>query len=108
MKTPKKHITTKHQILLGQANENIICLFANSNYTNIVFANEKPKLTAYNLAIYDNYLPNNFVRINRSCTVNTYFIKELNYHERTIILNNNTEIPISRRRWLLVKENLTR
>jgi DNA-binding LytR/AlgR family response regulator len=108
MKTTKKHITSKQQILLSQANENIICLLANSNYTNIVFANSKPKLTAYTLAIYDNYLPNNFLRVNRNCTINTYFIKEINYQDQSIVLLNNTEVSISRRRWIFIKESLKR
>jgi DNA-binding LytR/AlgR family response regulator len=108
MKTTKKHITTKQQILLSQANENIICLLANSNYTNIVFANDKPILTAYTLAIYDNFLPNNFLRINRYCTVNKNFIKEVNYHDQSVVLLNNTEMAISRRRWIFIKESLKR
>jgi DNA-binding LytR/AlgR family response regulator len=95
----KRKIITKKQInLIGTTQENIVCLIAHSNYTSIVFVSNNPLLMAYNLAVYDQILPSFFVRVKRGCTINIRFIKELNYHDRSIILVNNQEIPIARRR----------
>ena len=106
MKKKPKKITKRQINLIGTTQENIICLMAQSNYTNIVFASDNTLLMAYNLAVYDQALPSFFVRVNRGCTVNTRFIKELNYHDRSIILINNQEIPIARRRWESIKNSL--
>ena len=106
MKKKPKKITKRQINLIGTSQENIVCLMAQSNYTNIIFESNNPILMAYNLAIYEQILPSFFIRVNRGCTINTRFIKELNYHDRSIILINNQEIHIARRRWENIKNSL--
>jgi DNA-binding LytR/AlgR family response regulator len=101
-----KYFKKREKMVLKEAEQNIICLIADSNYTNLIFETGQSKLTACNLAVYDALLPSSFLRVNRSCTINKQFIKKFNFHERLILLTNNTEIPISRRRWLFIKEKL--
>jgi DNA-binding LytR/AlgR family response regulator len=101
-----KLLRKKQKTLLSEAEQNLICLVAESNYTHLIFEKGKSILMAHNLAVYDELLPDSFLRVNRSCTINKLFIKEINFHEQSIVLKNNTEVNISRRRWLYIKENL--
>lgn len=101
-----KYFKKREKTVLKEAEQNIICLVADSNYTQLIYETGRPKLTACNLAVYDSLLPNTFLRVNRSCTINKHFIKEFNVFERSLVLSNNKEVLISRRRWLFIKENL--
>jgi two-component system, LytTR family, response regulator len=98
-----KTISTKpkqiHKQILKNAIENIVSLKACNNYTLFAFHEGKPQIMAYTLACYGNFLPQSFIRINRSNIINKAYIKNLNYEERIITLSNNSEIQISRRRW---------
>ena len=103
-KIRKPHRT--HNKLLFRASENIVRLEANINYTTFILNGGKQKVMSYTLKVYDTILPESFVRVNRSCIVNTNFVADLNFDHKTVVLKDGTEIVISRRRLETVRQNM--
>ena len=103
-KIRKPHRT--HTSLLSKALENIVRLEANINYTTLILNGGKQKVMSYTLKVYDTILPESFVRVNRSCIVNTKFVADLNFDHKTVVLKDGTKIGISRRRLETVRQNM--
>lgn len=99
MKTKFKNPQKEHKKLLTEAPKNIIRLEANINYTTFILQTGKARTMSYNIATYGILLPQNFIRVNRSCIINKNFIENLDTDTKRIILTDGTEIQISRRRW---------
>jgi DNA-binding LytR/AlgR family response regulator len=101
--TTMKNIERKHrrghENLIKSAPEHIIRLEANINYTSFVMQSGKRKIMSYTLAMYDMILPQSFIRVNRSCIINSKFIKNLNSIDKKLTMKDGTEVQISRRRW---------
>jgi len=106
MKTKIRKPNRNHKRLLLSASEQIIRLEANLNYTTFVLKSGQQKIMSYTLKLYDVILPHPFLRVNRQCIINMNFIKNLNSDNKVIILNDGTEILISRRRWESVCQNV--
>lgn len=99
MKTKFKNPHKEHKKLLAEAPKNIIRLEANINYTTFILQTGKARTMSYNIAIYGILLPQNFLRVNRSCIINKNFIDNLDTCNKKIILTDGTQVQISRRRW---------
>ena len=99
MKTIARKHRKGHENLINSAPEHIIRLEANINYTSFVMQSGKRKIMSYTLAMYDMILPQSFIRVNRSCIINSKFIKNLNSIDKKLTMKDGTEVQISRRRW---------
>lgn len=106
MKSFSEKPKREHKKLLTDAHKNIIQLKAESNYTTFVLLTGKQKTMAYTMGLYKAVLPQSFILVNRSCIINTNFIKNVNYCDQTLTLSDNSEIQIARRRWNDVKRNI--
>lgn len=104
MKTIERKHRKGHENLIKSAPEQIIRLEANINYTSFVMQSGKRKIMSYTLAMYGMILPQSFIRVNKSCIVNIKFIKNLNSENKKVILEDGTEVQISRRRWIEVSQ----
>lgn len=106
MKSFSEKPKREHKKLLTDAHENIIQLKAESNYTTFVLLKGRSKTMAYTMGLYKAVLPQSFILVNRSCIINTHFIKNVNYCDQTLTLADNSQIQIARRRWNDVKKNI--
>lgn len=106
MKNKLRSPHKEHKKLLCEAHKNTIRLEANINYTTFVLQTGKHQTMSYNLAVYDMMLPQTFIRVNRSCIINKFFIESLNSANKKITLKDGTEFQVSRRRWNDVSENV--
>lgn len=97
----------RHSYLLKRASADIIRLESNLNYTYFILQSGKKELMSYTLAMYSQMLPNDFIRVNKSCIVNKKFIKSLDEREKKVIMTDKTELVVSRRRWNNVIEIYT-
>ena len=88
-----------HEALLTETQHEIIRLEGNINYTIFILITGKPKVMSYTLAMYDFLLPQNFIRVSKSCIVNVNFMEKLDADNKKIYLKDGSEIKISRRRW---------
>jgi two-component system LytT family response regulator len=80
--------------------QEIIYLEASSNYTNFYFTNRGSICSSKPIHEYEELLQDsNFVRIHKSFVVNLQHIKEyLRGEGGSVILSNNQEIEVSRRK----------
>ncbi|MFT3682372.1 MAG: LytTR family DNA-binding domain-containing protein [Ferruginibacter sp.] len=75
----------------------VIRLEAKSNYTKIYFRNNFPLVVSRVLKEFEALLsPVGFIRIHRSHLVNSCYITLV--HKKTIIMNNDTAVDISKRK----------
>ncbi len=91
-------------IYMVQAEE-IIRVEGLSNYSKIFFSAGKPVIVAKVLHWFEDRLPvQMFARVHRSHLVNKIFMHEINgTHFSNLLLKNGDNIPISRRKKLLLK-----
>lgn len=79
--------------------QEVVMMKAASNYTSIHLANGKVICVAKTLQILtDEFASYGFFRINRSSTVNLHFIAKLNESQTNLVLKNEMQLDISRRR----------
>lgn len=84
------------------ATDEIVRLEGEGNYTRFYLSNLQKHLSARTMKEYEEILlKHNFLRIHKSHLVNRLFIKEY-LNEGAVILNDNTELPVSRQRRLEV------
>ncbi|WP_337042672.1 LytTR family DNA-binding domain-containing protein [Emticicia sp. 17c] len=101
--TPSK----KQLRLLQNAPKRIIKLVANANYTTFYLSNGKSVLMSYSLKRYQDYLSYPFIRVNKSCIANMFFLENLCPVSKKIKLEDGSEIRISRRRYNTVCKNIS-
>ncbi len=71
--------------------DEIIYCEANGNYTNIYLDNDdREKMVTMNLGSIIQVLPNKFIRINRSVTINKAYLKEVNRKAKICVLSSST------------------
>lgn len=99
MKTIIRKPHRKHKSLLQRAASDIIRLESNLNYTIFIWESGKKELMSYTLAIYSQILPDNFIRVSKSCIVNKKFINFFDEFKKKVIMTDKTELTVSRRRW---------
>lgn len=108
MKNTEKKANYWHQI----DPQEIISLHAESNYTTLLLKDGKSILVSICLKELEKRLSKNnnaqYLRISRSVLVNVQFIVNVNYHlgNSHIILTNNEEVAISRRKRLQIKSQM--
>jgi LytTr DNA-binding domain len=98
LETTKKLIENEHIILKDKTKielKKLIYIKADDHYLNIFSTeNKKPHLVRGKLSEITLELPANFIKCHRSFIVNKNEIKKI--QSTTILMNDNTEIPISR------------
>ncbi len=102
LRTPRP----QHEELIVEAISNVVRLEASLNYTLFVMFSGKSRIMSYTLGMYGMLLGDNFIRVNRSCIINTNFIASFDKENKQVILLDGTSIKISRRRWELVFSRL--
>ncbi|GAB2649681.1 hypothetical protein GCM10027035_49550 [Emticicia sediminis] len=105
MKTKIRKPHKKHQRLLQTATNEIVRLEGKLNYTSFIFYSGKQELMSYTLAMYTKMLPENFIRVSKSCIVNKRYIKSVDENEKKVVMTDKSELRISRRRWNHVLQN---
>lgn len=84
--------------------ENIIRCESSKNYTTIFLRNEKSILASHTLKDFETLLPYPlFIRIHQSHLVNTNFIKQISRYNASLLLADNSKIPIASRKHELIK-----
>ncbi len=98
---------SKKQIAVSSANkiniineEDIVCLIADGNYTNVIVANQNKIVATKPLKYFNSVFDNqkDFFRISKSCIVNKRYISAFNKSTSSIELQNKMELEVSRRR----------
>lgn len=105
MKTKIRKPHKKHQNLLQTATTEIVRLEGKHNYTSFIFCSGKEELMSYTLAMYTKMLPENFIRVSKSCIINMKYVKSVDGNEKKVVLTDKTELKISRRRLNDVLQN---
>ena len=88
----------------------LVYLQAVANYSWLNWSDGRRMLMPRTLKYYSPQLPNElFIRLHRNCVVNRHFVERL---ERTdtgglVHLKTGEVLPVSRRRWSLVRRQLT-
>ncbi len=71
----------------------IIYMLADGNYTNVIFSLEKTEMIAQNIGQMAVLLSNySFLKISRSCLINTKYLHKLNRRSRKVELEKNGEV----------------
>jgi two-component system, LytTR family, response regulator len=93
-------LTQKHKIL----SDEVVFLQACLNYTTFNLISGKKVVAASTLKHFENLFPSrHFIRINRSTLLNKAFVKRVLPNK--VIMHNDDEILVSRRRMQYVHEN---
>lgn len=93
----KMAIPTRDGFLFVDQSKIIRCE-GDGNYTNIYLENGQKHLSSKTLKDFEEILPSNFVRIHKSHLVNTQYIKKyIKGNGGTIVINDDTELEVSRR-----------
>lgn len=106
---PKIALPTLTEIMYVKITEIIRCE-ASNNYTNFYLQNNDRVLVCKTLKEFADILkPHQFIRTHQSHLVNLHFIKSyLKEDGGTLLLNDQTKIPISRQNREMVKETLSK
>jgi DNA-binding LytR/AlgR family response regulator len=107
MKVILRNPRHQHEELIVEATTNVVRLEANLNYTLFVMFSGKSRIMSYTLGMYGMLLGDNFIRVNRSCIINTNFVSSFDKENKQVNLLDGSSIKISRRRWELVFNRLT-
>ncbi len=82
----------------------IVMLEAEANYTYLHLLNGKKMLISRTMKLFDNLLKDHpFTRIHRSFIVNEFHLKSYDSDKECMMLSNNLEATISRRKKRLLK-----
>lgn len=100
-------ITTYDGVVFLEVDKIVRCE-ADVNYTRFMLAEDKQFLSSKTLKEYEDILAvhNNFVRVHRSHLVNMDYVLKFK-HDGTIVLKDQTTVPVSRRRKDEVMRNLS-
>lgn len=108
MKTTTELKIPDHVLLIEETNKgrlvktsDILYLEANDNYCSLFLSSNEKIVVCRSLRSYQEELdPEVFFRCHKSYLVNIFYIKEYvnKRHEVTIVLHNNTNIQVARRR----------
>ncbi len=99
-------IPTINGFELVEAN-NLMALQADGAYTTAYFDNGERIVISKSIKLIEPILnPNLFIRVHRSYIINLMHIKRYDREKHTVLLSNNSEIPISRRRYGAFVESL--
>jgi DNA-binding LytR/AlgR family response regulator len=98
------HLQFKHHLPFPI--QEIVRLDGEGNYTTFLLANGTRFLTSRSIGVYESAFKGLFVRVHKSCIINPDFLLQLNPFDRTVILTDGSEVPISRRRWNEIKMQL--
>lgn len=99
MKIITRNYRASHEKLIDNAIEEVVRMEANINYTLFVLKTGKSRIMSYTLGMYGVLLADGFLRVNRSCIINTNFISSFDRVNKQVILNDGTPVKVSRRRW---------
>ncbi|MFN3849955.1 MAG: LytTR family transcriptional regulator DNA-binding domain-containing protein [Spirosomataceae bacterium] len=99
MKTKFRKPNRKHESLLKHANDEIIRLEGNLNYTCFVFKTGRKEMMAYTIGVYNKVLPDNFLRVSKSFIINTKYVKDIDQTDKKITMTDKMVLQVSRRRW---------
>jgi len=104
---PKIALPTLQEIMYVRV-DNIIHCEASNNYTSFYLQNGEQVLVCKTLKEFAELLtPHNFIRTHQSHLVNLHFVKSLLREDGgTLLLTDQTKVPISRQNRDLVKERL--
>ncbi len=86
----------------------IIHLESTRNYTIIYLVDGRQILTAKNLGHFEQILPSDFIRINRSFIINQEYIKHSDKRNHVCVLLNDKKIKVATSRWTKVRDLLTK
>ena len=77
---------------------NILCIEADRMYSIIYTVDNKKYIASKKLSYYENLLSNDtgFIRVHRSWIINTNFIKIYSRKDKTIQLDNQFKVPVSK------------
>ncbi len=84
--------------------QDIMRLDGNGSYTVLVLSDGTEFLSSRNLGLYETMLPDGFLRVHKQSIINTEYLQSLNETKQRAVLSDGTEVSISRRRWLEVKQ----
>ncbi|MBB3840559.1 two-component system LytT family response regulator [Runella defluvii] len=79
----------------------IVRLEADKNYTYIILNDGRRLMTSRNLGSYQTELPESFVRVNKGCFLNLYYLSRR--QGRQLLLSDGSVIPLARRKIKLLK-----
>lgn len=105
---PKKLVLpTKEETIFVETSE-IIYLRGEDNYTHFYFKNSKPLLVSKTLGEFEEILEDlGFLRSHKGYLINLYEVKKiLNQDGGVLVMSDNQEIPIARRRRQIVQDSL--
>ncbi|MBK9256265.1 MAG: LytTR family transcriptional regulator DNA-binding domain-containing protein [Saprospiraceae bacterium] len=81
----------------------IIYFKAESNYTRIFMLEDRVVLAPITLMKYETKLESTFIRIHKSYLINPLYIRSFCLKNSKLLLHNNSEIPVSRRKKSVLK-----
>lgn len=92
------------KIIERLAYENITRLEADVNYTKVFYIDGGMDTVCHTLKVFESNLKNEgFIRVHKSCIVNTKHVLNVCYKKNTVFLKGESQIKIARRR---VKETI--
>jgi DNA-binding LytR/AlgR family response regulator len=77
----------------------VVRMDGDRNYTVFVLASGKKHISSKTLCFYEPYLPEGLIRIHKNCVINQKHIRLLSVRTQSIILTDNIEVKVARRRW---------
>lgn len=103
----KNRPSKKHEVLLKDAENHIVRLEADTNYTIFYLQGGRTHVMSYSLKNYQEALAYPFVRVNKSCIINVQFLHKFYSSEKRVLLQDGSEFQISRRRFDEVCKNIS-
>ena len=77
------------------------------NYTVLALSDGTEFLSSRNLGLYETIFPETFFRVHKGCIINLDFLHTLHDETHSAILTDGTQITVSRRRWLELKNHFS-
>ncbi|WP_409034067.1 LytR/AlgR family response regulator transcription factor [Runella sp.] len=76
----------------------VVRLEGTGNYTTFILSNGTSHLSSKSLCVYAPNLPVSFVRVHKGCIINRRFVVRFDRKRRCVLMTDNVEIQVARRR----------
>ncbi|GAB3164579.1 LytTR family transcriptional regulator DNA-binding domain-containing protein [Telluribacter humicola] len=104
------HTNRKHRKghVLPFALSDVLFIRGGSNCSYFILKGGKEWQSTYTMVFYGQYLPDHFVRIQRSYIINRWEVKRICEDTKKVQLSDGTELSVSHPQWKAIKYQLQR
>lgn len=93
---PALYYSYRHNLPIDLAQA--LRLEGTGNYTTFILTDGTSHLSSKSLCVYEQHLPEDFVRVHKGCIINRRFVARFDKKKRCILMTDGSKVRVARRR----------